>query len=133
MNMNNFQQISKYMSQYELDLEKRSCAFIENIISGSYDQSGDILLKPETFNFADWRNPRQYKKLKMPASQAVFLSLSIIVFIASAAAAIFTHRSLTRTSSPWRPKRMTPDELVRAQSGIGFARSQSGPSDSPLV
>lgn len=106
MHMKNFQQISLYMSQYEIDVEKRNCAFIDNIIEGSYDENGAIQMSPESFSFADWRNPQQYKKLKMPASQAIFLSLSIILCIAAAAAAIYTQRSLTRSkSSPWQGKR----------------------------
>lgn len=133
MNMNNFNQISRYMSQYELDIEKRYCAFIENIIYGAYDESGEILLQPESFDFSDWRNPRQYRKLKMPVGQAIFLSLSIILLIAAAAAAVFTHRSITRKNSPWRPKRMSNDELEHTPSGIGLARSQSGPGASPLI
>jgi hypothetical protein len=133
MNMNNFESISQYMSDYELAVEQRTCSFIENIIYGAYDESGDILLKPESFDFADWQNPQQYKKLRMPADQAVFLSLSIIAFIATAAAAVFTHRSMTRTSSPWRPKRMSSEELKRQPSGIGMARSRSGPTNAPLI
>lgn len=134
MNMNNFEQISRYMSTYEIDLEKRYCAFIANIIDGNYDENGDILLKPEQFNFADWKNPRQYKKLRMPADQAIYLSLSIIAFIATAAMAVFAHRSIRRSASPWRPKRGSPEEhIARKNSGIGFARSQSGPGNAPLI
>lgn len=133
MNMNNFELISRYMSTYEIDIEKRYCSFIENIINGVYDESGDILLKPDSFDFAEWRNPQQYKKLKMPASQAIYLSLSIIVCIAAAATAIFTRRSLTRTASPWRPKRMSPNEISGVPSGIGMTRSQSGPGNAPLI
>jgi hypothetical protein len=127
-NMNNFAQISQYMSAYELDLEKRNCGFISNIIHGAYDENGNILLKADSFDFADWRNPQQYKKLKMPVGQAILLSLSIIAFVAAAAAAVFTHRSLTRSSNPWKLQQpMGNDELVeRTDSGIGLARSQSG-------
>ena len=136
MNMNNFQTISRYMSTCELDLEKRACSFIENIIYGAYDESGEILLKPEAFNFAKWRNPQQYKKLKMPATQAVFLSLSIIAFVTAAASAILTHRSALRatTGRPWRPKRLTVEKLSREPSGITSARSEMEPAgNSPLL
>jgi hypothetical protein len=132
MNMNNFAYISRYMSQYELDLEARYCAFIENIIYGSYDESGEILLKPESFDFADWRNPKQYKTLRMAPSQAIGLSLSIILCIALLAAAAVTNRSLTRSSSPWKPSR-SDVSLSRQNSGIVLGRSRSGPGAAPLI
>jgi len=44
MHINNFNSISQYMSQYERDIEKRTCSFIENIIDGAYDESGEIYL-----------------------------------------------------------------------------------------
>lgn len=133
MHMNNFDTISRYMSAYELDLEKRNCAFIENIIYGAYDETGEIVLMADAFDFNDWRNPRQYKKLRMPPGQAIALAVSILVFMTAAATAIFTHRSLTRMSSPWRPKKMDPEDFGRAPSGIGIARSRSGPGIAPLI
>lgn len=136
MHMDNFAQISRYMSQYELDTESRYCTFIDNIVYGSFDESGDIYLKSDSFSLSDWANPSQYKKLKMPASQAIYLSMSIIVCIAMAATAAYTQRTLTRGSSPWRPKRpvnMNAEDLARQHSGIGMARSRSGPSSTPLI
>lgn len=134
MNMKNFAQISKYMSAYELDLEKRNCGFIGNIIHGAYDENGEIQLKANSFDFSDWRNPQQYKKLKMPVGQAILLSFSIIAFVAAAAAAVFTHRSLTRTSNPWKLKQLNGDEeLQRTESGIALSRSQSASGVPPLI
>jgi len=131
MNMNNFEQISRYMSQYEIDQEARYCAFIENIISGVFDESGEIMLKPEQFDFADWRNPHQYKKLRMSVGQAVGLSFSIILCVALLAAAAVTNRALTRQSTPWKPKREL--SLSRQNSGILMGRSRSGPGAAPLI
>lgn len=131
MNMNNFEQISRYMSQYEMDQEARYCAFIENILYGAYDESGEILLSPEQFDFADWRNPHQYKKLRMSVGQAVGLSLSIILCVALLAAAAVTNRQLTRQSTPWKPKR--DSVLARQNSGIVMGRSRSGPGAAPLI
>ncbi len=131
MNMNNFEQISRYMSQYEMDQESRYCAFIENIIYGSFDESGEIMLKPEQFDFADWRNPHQYKKLRMSVAQAVGLSMSIILCVALLATAAVTNRALTRQSTPWKPKR--DSSLSRQNSGIVMGRSRSGPGAAPLI
>ena len=132
MNMNNFATISRYMSQYELDLEARYCAFIENIVYGAYDESGEILLHPESFDFNDWRNPKQYKKLRMAPIQAIGLSLSIILCVALFAAAAVTNRSLTRSSSPWKPQR-SDVSVSRQNSGIVLGRSRSGPGTAPLI
>lgn len=132
MNMNNFEQISRYMSQYELDQESRYCSFIENIIYGAYDESGEIQLKPEQFDFADWQNPRQYKKLRMPVGQAVGLAMSIVLCVALLAAAAVTNRALTRPSTPWKPSREDV-ALARQNSGIVMGRSRSGPGAAPLI
>lgn len=134
MNMKNFQQIAVYMSTYELDLESRYCAFIKNIIAGSYDESGEIKLQSEEFNLADWKQLSHYKKLQLPASQAILLAASIIVCVAMAAAAAFTARTLSRQSTPWKPKRVTDASgLSRQNSGIVMGRSRSGPGAAPLI
>lgn len=133
MNMKNFNTISLYMSQYEIDEEKRYCAFIKNIISGAYDESGEVLLKAEDFDFADWRNVQQYKKLSMPASQAVVLAMSVVLVIALAATATFMARALSRQSTPWRPASPKGESLSRQNSGIVMGRSRSGPGAAPLI
>jgi hypothetical protein len=132
MKMSNFESISRYMSQYELDQEARYCAFIENIVYGAYDESGEILLKPEQFDFADWQNPQQYKKLKMPVSQALGLATSIVLCIALLATAAVSNRALTRGSTPWKPSRQDV-ALARQNSGIVMGRSRSGPGAAPLI
>ena len=132
MKMNNFASISRYMSQYELDTESRYCSFISNIVYGAYDESGEILLQPEQFDFADWQNPHQYKKLRMPASQAVGLAFSIVLCVALFASAAVTQRQLTRPSTPWKPSREDV-ALARQNSGILMGRSRSGPGAAPLI
>ena len=124
------------MSQYELDIEKRTCSFIENIIGGAYDESGEIMLTSEEFDFKDWRNPKQLKRLRMPAGQAVLLSVSIIAFVAAVAVAAFTQRSLRRGrkgGDPWKEQGLSPAELSKTSSGIVVARSRSGPGSAPLI
>ena len=132
MHLENYDQMSRVMSQWEVDNEERNCAFIENIVYGAYDESGDILLQPEQFDFKDWRNAEQYKKLKIPASQAVGLALSIIAVVAFIATAVVTQRALTRQSTPWKPKQ-DPNDLSRQNSGIVMGRSRSGPGAAPLI
>lgn len=133
--MKNFNQISMYMSEYELKLEEKNCAFIDNIIWGSYDESGEILLTPEEFDFSDWRNVNQYRRIRMPASQAMLLSLSIVICVALASIAAYTRRTLIRSSDPWVPKRpnLNDKDLIRQSSGIRLARARSGPGDVPLI
>lgn len=105
IHMSNYGMMSKYMEEIDAAFEQRYCAFIDNIVYGTYDEMGDIKLKSDTFDFNDWRNPEQYKKMKMPASQAIGLALSILLTIALAAMAFVTQRSLTRKGTPWRPRR----------------------------
>lgn len=105
IHMNNYDMMSKYMETIDASFEQRYCAFIDNIVYGTYDEMGEIKLRSDTFDFNDWRNPDQYKKMKMPAGQAIGLALSILLVIALSALAFITQRSLTRRGTPWRPRR----------------------------
>jgi hypothetical protein len=105
IHMSNYGTMSKYMDATEATFESRYCSFIDNIVYGSYDEMGEIKLKAETFDFSDWRNAAQYKKVRMPAGQAIGLALSILLVISLSALAFITQRSLTRRGTPWRPRR----------------------------
>jgi hypothetical protein len=138
VHMTNYNMMSKYMDSMDTEFEQRYCNFIDNIVYGSYDESGEILLKPDSFDLSEWRNPEQYKKLRMPAGQAVGLAISATLVVALAALAFFTQRSLTRQSTPWRPKRasgvnMDEETPKRTSSGITMGRSQSGVNAAPLI
>ena len=135
MHINNFNSISQYMSQYERDVEKMTCSFIENIIDGAYDESGEIFLSTGDFDFHDWRNPKQLKRVRMPAGQAVLLSLSMIVFVALLATVVYTQRSFRRGKGvdPWTEQGLSPVQLAKTTSGIVMARSRSGPGSAPLI
>ncbi|KAL3914326.1 MAG: hypothetical protein SGARI_000179 [Bacillariaceae sp.] len=136
IHMQNYDMMSKYMDELDAEFEQRYCNFIDNIVYGAYDETGEIKLRPESFDLSDWRNPSQYKKIRMPAGQAVLLSLSVLAVVALAALAFFTQRSLKRQSTPWRPKRAEID-MERQASGIGMGRARSGPAssakDAPLI
>jgi len=103
--MNNYYQVSRVMSSAELAEESRSCTFINNIMGGSFDESGVIQRKDDTFNWNDLRNPHQYRRLRMPVIQALSLSASIILAIAMAALAFSYQRAFRREGkeSPWSP------------------------------
>lgn len=105
IHMSNYGMMAKYMDDIDASFENRYCSFIDNIVYGSYDEMGEIKLKAETFDFSDWKNADQYKKVRMPAGQAIGLALSILLVIALAALAFITQRSLTRRGTPWRPRR----------------------------
>jgi len=105
IHMSNYGVMAKYMEDMDAEFEQRYCNFIDNIVYGTYDEMGEIKLKADTFDFSDWKNPDQYKKMKMPAGQAIGLALSILLFVALAALAFITQRSLTRKGTPWRPRR----------------------------
>ena len=129
--------MAKYMEELDTEYEQRYCNFIDNIVYGAYDESGEILLKPDTFDLKEWRNPEQYKKMKMPAGQAIGLAISATLVAALSALAFFTQRSLTRQSTPWRPKRASgvnmDEDVKRTSSGIVMGRSQSGVNAAPLI
>jgi hypothetical protein len=137
VNMKDYAQLTKYASEAEIEQETRNCAFINNIAYGTYDEKGDIQVTSPTFDFSDWKNPEQYRKVKLPASQAIGLALSVLLVVCLSATAIFMNRSLNRKDMPWRPRRfgrnLDPDSLSRQQSGITMGRSRSGPGNTPLI
>jgi len=125
IHMNNYEMMTKYMENLDAEFEQRYCNFIDNIVYGSYNENGEIKLRADSFDLSDWRNPEQYKKLRMPAGQAVGLALSILLVVALSALAFITQRSLTRRSTPWKPKRIS-SSVERQDSGIYMGRSRSG-------
>jgi len=134
IHMTNYGMMSKYMDTIDAAFEQRYCNFIDNIVYGTYNEKGEIKLKAESFDFNDWRNPEQYKKMRMPVGQAVGLALSALLVIALSALAFVTQRALTRGGSPWRPRRAFKNkDLERQESGIHLGRSASGPVNPPLI
>ena len=55
--MTNYDKMSMYMTQQEIDLESRYCSFIDNIVYGAYDETGEIMLKRESFEIEDCETP----------------------------------------------------------------------------
>eukprot|EP00934_Nitzschia_sp_Nitz4_P008469 Nitzschia sp. Nitz4//scaffold9_size221794//38404//40413//NITZ4_001325-RA/size221794-snap-gene-0.127-mRNA-1//-1//CDS//3329560938//8459//frame0 len=131
--------LAPYMSDYDWELENRYCTFIKNIMSASYDESGEIKVGFSAFDFSSWRNYQQ--GLRMGSGDAILLSLSIIACVVLGAVAVHTHRSMSRPRSPWRPDRpaktdgtpMSEEDFLREPSGIGMARTQSGPGTGALI
>ena len=59
------------------------------------------------FDIAQWQSLEQYKKLRLPPSQAIGLALSILLVIGLAAAVCVMHRALRRDedTAPWKPRK----------------------------
>lgn len=109
VHMSNYAQVSQMLTTNEKAQESNICTFIENINGGSYDESGEIALRSDDFDLSNWRDANQYKRLKMPFSQAIGLSFSIILCIAVAAVAFVTQREFKRGGNPWKTKLVAPD------------------------
>jgi hypothetical protein len=136
INMDTYDSDSMFKTDRELEIEQKVCNFIDNIVYGAYNENGEITLESPMFNFRDWRNPEQYRQLKMPVGQAVGLAMSTLLMVCLIATVCLMQRTLSRGSDnmPWKPRRrfMNPD-LSRQNSGIGMARSRSGPASAPLI
>lgn len=106
--MNDYELVAREMTWEELAEEERACTFIDNIMEGSFDEGGEIRLQWGTFDLADWKNPHQYRRLRMPTDQALLLTFSIILCITLAAAASVLQRAFKRKSnaSPWSDERL---------------------------
>ncbi len=126
--MNNYEQVARLMSPAEQGEEDQACAFINNIMDGSYDESGEILLKGGTFEFADWKNPRQYRRLKMSLDQALLLSFSIVLCVALATIASIQQRAFKRKGkeSPWSDSRLFHQTYQKSEHGLMRRRPSLG-------
>ena len=135
VNMDSYDSDSMFKTDRELEVEQKVCNFIDNIVYGAYNENGEIVLESPMFDFSDWRNPKQYKQLKMPVGQAVGLAMSALLMVVLIATACLMQRTLSRGSEnmPWKPPRRSVADLSRQNSGIGMARSRSGPSAAPLI
>jgi hypothetical protein len=112
-------------------VEERYCNFIDNIIYGSYDSSGDIVLGGGLFDITKWRNS-DYKQAKMTLGQAVLLTMSAFTCAVMIAVIVYMKKLVNRKHldklSPWMPKEITDLD------GMGSAGSYAmGPTGSYIV
>lgn len=117
------------------------CNFIDNIVSGKYDESGEIIIDVYKYNSSDWKNANQYinaynaAKKDVSAGQVAGLVLSIIGCFFLCIYALILHASLKNKGLQWKPRRgrnTDPTAISRQNSGIVMGRSRSGPNG-PLV
>jgi hypothetical protein len=117
------------------------CNFIDNIVGGKYDESGDIIIDVYKYNISDWKNTNQYinaynqAKKDVSAGQVAGLVLSILGCFFMCIYACILHASLKQKGLQWRPRRgknTDPTAISRQNSGIVMGRSRSGPNG-PLV
>eukprot|EP00980_Cylindrotheca_fusiformis_P028548 scaffold22610_cov115-Cylindrotheca_fusiformis.AAC.1 len=59
-NLNSYKTYSQFMTNYELQLEKKYCTFIDNIVYGTYNSKGDIILGGGPFDLSSWRSRQNY-------------------------------------------------------------------------
>jgi hypothetical protein len=120
--------------------EEQVCNFIGNIVSGKYDEGGEIIIDAAKYNISDWKNKSQYINVLHAAQQEVSggqiagLVLSILGCFFLCIYACVLHSGLTKKGLQWKPRRgrnTDPTAISRQNSGIVMGRSRSGPS--PLV
>jgi hypothetical protein len=128
-------------SAQQLANEEQVCNFIDNIVSGTYDESGDIIIDSSKYNISDWRNKDQYINVlhaaqkEVTGGQVAGLVLSILGCSFLCMYACVLHSSLTKKGLQWKPRRgkyTDPTAISRQNSGIVLGRSRSGPNG-PLV
>jgi len=133
-----------YFSEQQLANEDMVCQFIANLQSGTYDESGEIVIDNSLFsawhfNFSNWLHKEEYQKEFSEVTygtkpwQVVLLCLAIVACLVMWVWACCLHGSLSRKNIPWRPRRgkdVDPTDISRQNSGIVMGRSRSGPNAS---
>lgn len=117
------------------------CNFISNLQSGSYDETGDIVLDANSwfFNTSNWRSSseyaKQYNNVRAKVSPA---QIAALVLVATACLLMWIwacclHGALSKKNISWRPRRgkhAYDEDLSRQNSGIVMGRSRSGANGS---
>uniref|UniRef100_A0A6V2QEH1 Uncharacterized protein n=1 Tax=Ditylum brightwellii TaxID=49249 RepID=A0A6V2QEH1_9STRA len=108
------------------------CNFIGNVITGSYNENGEIFLDNDEFETL--MEMARYYASGVSLYQAIGLAVSILATLFLSFYSCYLHRALTK-KAPWRPRRargMSPEALAgqvsRQNSGIVMGRSRSGSS-----
>jgi len=134
-------QEASYNSQQQSDNENMVCNFISNLQSGSYDETGDIVLDANSwfFNTSNWRSSseyaKQYNNVRAKVSPA---QIAALVLVATACLLMWIwacclHGALSKKNISWRPRRgkhAYDEDLSRQNSGIVMGRSRSGANGS---
>jgi hypothetical protein len=128
-------------SQQQSDNSEMVCNYIGNLLSGSYDETGEIVIDANSwvFNSSNWRAQgeylKQYNSLKVKGGQIAGLVITALACVVMWIWACCLHGSLSKKNISWRPRRgkhAYDEELTRATSGIMMGRSRSGPNG-PLL
>ena len=138
---------NSYQGYQQAEQEDLVCDFITSIVSGSYDESGTIILDNWWyFNTSNWRDADTYMKEYQSVKRMVSTSVApwqIAALVIGGLACLYMwvwacclHGSLARKKLTWRPRRSRdtpPDDISRQNSGIVMGRSRSGPGTTPLI
>jgi hypothetical protein len=128
-------------SAQQLANEEQVCNYIGDILSGTYDESGEIIIDVFKYNISDWKNTGQYinalhaAQKEVSGGQIAGLVLSILGCFSLCMYACVLHSNLTKKGLQWKPRRgkyTDPTDISRQNSGIVMGRSRSGPNG-PLV
>jgi len=138
-----------YQSYNQAAQEGVVCDYIESLLAGDYDESGEIVLQPDkwwNFNISNWQDKSEYLQelnaIKTMSSktmepwQIAAVVLSTLGCLVMWIWACCLHGALMRKNIPWRPRRTkeTPaDDISRQNSGIVLGRSSSGTKTTPLI
>jgi hypothetical protein len=114
------------------------CNFITNLIAGTYDETGEIIIDANSwvFNSSNWKSQAEYlKEYNLLKSQVTSKQIAGLVLGAIGCLSLWIwacclHSALTKKNISWRPRRgkhAYDDDLSRQNSGIVMGRSRSGP------
>eukprot|EP00566_Odontella_aurita_P006811 CAMPEP_0113540140 /NCGR_PEP_ID=MMETSP0015_2-20120614/8316_1 /TAXON_ID=2838 /ORGANISM="Odontella" /LENGTH=605 /DNA_ID=CAMNT_0000439913 /DNA_START=145 /DNA_END=1962 /DNA_ORIENTATION=+ /assembly_acc=CAM_ASM_000160 len=108
------------------------CGFIQNVVTGQYDEYGYIYLSADDYNKDNRNNQYAHTNGSVSIGQIFGIIVSVLACIILTVWACFLHRKLTRRA-PWRPRRAggsgaKAGKLSRNNSGILMGRSRSGGS-----
>jgi len=124
---------NSYKTDSQISQEEATCEFLEAIRSGK-SESNSIVISSASFDLADWRNLDQYKNLGIPFIEVIGLIVSISLVIILSITLCLTQRQFNEVKTPFKPRMPTDGvKFSRQDSGIGMARSRSGPGKTPLI
>merc|ERR1712048_19287 len=116
-----------YNSEEQKNNEDKVCSFIGNVLSGQYNEYGQIFLYVDDFEKVSGYARNTIEGISILHIVAILVSFMACIILLSYSC--YLHRAITR-KAPWRPRRGGPEALAgqisRQNSGIVMGRSRSG-------
>lgn len=119
---------TSFLNQSSTQSSETTCTFIDNILSGSYNEDGEIYSNRNDYVNQDTTH---FNSLPMTATQICTITGLILTCTALFARAAFLHHTITRSQQPykWKPDSLTSTAGRLSRQETNLNRAANGRSN----